>query len=185
MEERKENAAPECRKNSDLRTFMIALLTAVIVVALYHFGSGLCKIYCPESCGGYYPTQRYMLVPVMDVPMPVMDEGAMHRPGQGKFGMRRPGGFRDGGARPDWKRGPGFKGKRPDGQFGPRGEFKGPKGYRGPNGPKRRPAKADAPEAKPAPAADAKPAPAPEAKTAADAKPAPAPEAKPAPAPAK
>ena len=96
-EERKENAAPEYRKNNDLRTFMIALLTAVIVVALYHFGSGLCKIYCPESCGGYYPTQRYMLVPVMDVPMPGMDEGAMHHPGRGKFGMRRPGGFRDGG----------------------------------------------------------------------------------------
>jgi len=175
MEEKKENAAPECRKNNDLRTFMIALLTAVIVVALYHFGSGLCKIYCPESCGGYYPTQRYMLVPVMEAPMPGMDEGAMHHPGHGKFGMRRPGGFRDGGMRPDWKRGPGFKGKRPDGKFGP-------KGFKGPNGPKRKPAKADAPETKPAdaksapaakPAADTKPAPA--AKPAADAKPAPAP----------
>ena len=160
MEEKKENAAPECRKNSDLRTFMIALLTAIIVVALYHFGSGLCKIYCPESCGGYYPTQRYMLVPVMEAPMGGMDmpdEGFRRGP-RGKFGMRRPG-FRDGGMRPDWKRGPGFKGKRPDGQFGP----KGPRGMKKPG------AKApDAdPEAKPAPAAK------------------PAPEAKPAPAPAK
>ena len=166
MEEKKENTAPECRKNNDLRTFVIALLTAIIVVAVYHFGSGLCKIYCPESCGGYYPTQRYMLVPVMDVPMPCMDEGAMHHPGRGKFGMRRPG-FRDGGMRPDWKRGPGFKGKRPDGQFGPKGA-KGPRGMKkpGPNAPKADAPKADAPEAKPAPAA-------------------PAPAAKPAQAPAK
>ena len=159
-EEKKENTAPECRKNSDLRTFMIALLTAIIVVALYHFGSGLCKIYCPSSCGGYYPTPRYMLVPVMEAPMSGMDmpEEGFRRGPRGKFGMKRPG-FRDGGMRPDWKRGPGFKGKRPDGQFGP----KGPRGMKKPG------AKApDAdPEAKPAPAAK------------------PAPEAKPAPAPAK
>ena len=160
MEEKKENAGPECRKNNDLRTFMIALLTSVIVVALYHFGSGLCKIYCPSSCGGYYPTPRYMLVPVMEAPMSGMDmpEEGFRRGPRGKFGMKRPG-FRDGGMRPDWKRGPGFKGKRPDGQFGP----KGPRGMKKPG------AKApDAdPEAKPAPAAK------------------PAPEAKPAPAPAK
>ena len=173
MEEKKENTAPECRKNNDLRTFAIALLTSLIVVALYHFGSGLCKIFCSDCSSAYCPTQRYMLVPVMDVPMPGMDEGAMHHPGRGKFGMRRPGGFRDGGMRPDWKRGPGFKGKRPDGQFGPRDEFKGPKGFRCPDGPKRKPAKADAPEAKPAPAAE--PAAKPAAKPAADAKPAPAP----------
>ena len=131
-EEKKENAAPECRKNSDLRTFMIALLTAIIVVALYHFGSGLCKIYCPSSCGGYYPTPRYMLVPVMEAPMSGMDmpEEGFRRGPRGKFGMKRPG-FRDGGMRPDWKRGPGFKGKRPDGQFGPKGA-KGPRGMRKP-----------------------------------------------------
>ena len=168
MEEKKETAAPECRKNSDLRTFMIALLTAIIVVALYHFGSGLCKIYCPESCGGYYPTQRYMLVPVMEAPMAGMDmpEEGFRRGPRGKFGMKRPG-FRDGGMRPDWKRGPGFKGKRPDGQFGPKGA-KGPRGMKkpGPNAPKADAPKADAPEAKPAPAA-------------------PAPAAKPAQAPAK
>ena len=168
-EEKRENTAPECRKNNDLRTFVIALLTSVIVLALYHFGSGLCKIFCSDCGSAYYPTQRYMLVPVMEVPMSGMDEGAMHHPGRGNFGMRRPGGFRDGGPRPDWKRGPGFKGKRPDGQFGPKGEFNGPKGFRGPNGPRRKSAKADDPEAKPAPAAE------PAAKPAADAKPAPAP----------
>ena len=174
-EERRETTAPECRKNNDLRTFVIALLTSVIVLALYHFGSGLCKIYCSDCSSAYYPTQRYMLVPVMEVPMPGMDEGAMDHPGRGRFGMRRPGGFREGGMgpRPDWKRGPGFKGKRPDGQFGPRGEYRGPKGFRGPHGPKGKPAQAGAPEAKGAPAAEppAKPA----AKPAADAKPAPAP----------
>ena len=167
-EERKENTAPECRNNNDLRTFVIALLTAVIVVAVYHFGSGLCKLYRAD-CGGYCPTQRYMLVPVMEGPIPGMDEGAMRRPGRGKFGARRPGAFPGGGMRPDWKRGPMFNGCRPGGQFGPKGEFRGPRGFKGPNGPKRKPAKADAPEAAPAPAA--KPAAAPGA----DEKSAPAP----------
>lgn len=161
MEEKKENAAPECRKNSDLRTFMIALLTSIIVVALYHFGSGLCKIYCPDSCGGYYPSPRYMLVPVMDVPMPVMGmsgEGFRRGP-HGKFGMRHPR-FRDGGMRPGWKRGPGFKGKRPDAQFCP-GGFKGPQCS---GKPETKAPEANAAETKPAPAAkpaEAKPAPAP------------------------
>ena len=191
-EEKRETTAPECRKNNDLRTFVIALLTAVIVVAVYHFGVGVCKIYCPDGSSTCYPTRRYMLVPVMESPMHGMDEGAMHRPGRGKFGARRPGNFREGGVRPDWKRGPAFGGRRPGnfreggmrpdwkrgpafdgrrpaGQFGPRGEFKGPKGFSGPNGPKKAPAKADAPETKQVP--EAKPAAAP----AADAKPAPAP----------
>ena len=168
MEEKNENAAPECRKTSDLHTFMIALLTAIIVVALYHFGSGLCKIYCPESCGGYYPTPRYMLVPVMEAPMHGMGmhgEGFRRGP-RGKFGMRHHG-FRDGGMGPGWKHGHGFKGKHHDGQFGHRG-------FRGPGVPEENaPEAAPAPEAKPAPMAK----PAPEAK--------PAPAAKPAQAPAK
>ena len=176
MEEKKENAAPECRKNSDLHTFLIALLTAIIVVALYHFGSGLCKIYCPGSCGGYYPTPRYMLVPVMEAPMPGMgmpEEGFRRGP-RSKFGMRHHG-FRDGGMRPGWKHGHGFKGKHHDGQFGHKG-FKGKhhdcqfdhKGFKGPGVPEENaPEAAPVPEAKPAPAAK------------------PAPEAKPAPVPAK
>ena len=157
MEDKKENTAPECRKNSDLRTFMIALLTSIIVVALYHFGSGLCKIYCPDSCSGYYPSQRYMLVPVMDAPMPGMgmpNEG-FHRGPRGKFGMRHPG-FRDGSMRPDWKRGPGFRGKHHDGQFGPRGF----KGHRGPGNPEANAPESNAPEAKPEPAEKLAPAPA-------------------------
>ena len=148
MEDKKENTAPECRKTSDLRTFMIALLTSIIVVALYHLGSGLCKIYCPDSCGGYYPTQRYMLVPVMEMPMSGMDmpgEGP-RRGHHGKFGMKHPR-FRDGGMKPGWKRGPGFRGKRPDGQFCPKG-FKGPEG---PGKPETEAPEAKAPEAKPAP----------------------------------
>ena len=114
MEEKKENAAPECRKNNDLRTFFIALLTAIVVVALYHFGSGLYKIFCTYDCdSGYYPSQRYMLVPVMDMPMmPGMGEGHGHRHGHGKFGMKRPR-FHEGAMKPGLKRGPGFKGKHP------------------------------------------------------------------------
>lgn len=62
MEEKNTNP-----KSNDLRTFLIALLTAIIVVALYHFGMGFCKMFCPEnSCGSYRPVQRYMLVPVME-----------------------------------------------------------------------------------------------------------------------
>ena len=140
MEEKKENAVPECRKNNDLRTFAIALLTSIIVLALYHFGSGLCKIFCSNSSCGYYPTQRYMLVPVMNNPMmPGMGEGGMHHHGHGKFGMRKPH-FRDGRMKPEWKRGPGFKGKRP--------ENPGPETAPGP-----RAAKAEAPAAEPPPAA--------------------------------
>ena len=169
MEEKKENAVPECRKNNDLRTFMIALLTAVIVVALYHFGTGLCKIYCSGCSDGYYPTPRYMLVPVMNVPMPEMDEGDMPHHGRGKFGMKRHGfrhggmphhghgkfgmkkhGFRHGGMKPEWKRGPGFC-----------------KGKPGPCAPE-----AEACEAKPAPE---KPATAPAAAAEKKAAPAPAP----------
>ena len=107
MEEKKENPAPQCGKNNDLRTFAIALVTAVIVVALYHLGTGLCKIFCSDSCDAAYPAPRYMLVRVMDAPM-MPDEGMHHHPGPGKFGMRGRHHFHPGG--PYGKR-PGFKGK--------------------------------------------------------------------------
>ena len=160
MEEKKENTAPECRKNNDLRTFTIALLTAIIVVALYHFGTGLCKIYC-SGCRGYYPTPRYMLVPVMNVPMHGMDEGGMPHRGHGKFGMKKHG-FHHGGKKPEWKHGNGFRhgGMKPEWKRGP-GFCKGKPGPCAPE--------AEACKAKPAPA---KPAPAPAA--AAEKAPAPA-----------
>ena len=107
MEEKKENPVPQCGKNNDLRTFAIALITAVIVVALYHLGTGLCKIFCSDSCDAAYPAPRYMLVRVMDAPM-MPDEGMHHHPGPGKFGMRGRHHFHPGG--PHGKR-PGFKGK--------------------------------------------------------------------------
>jgi hypothetical protein len=44
-----DSAAEQCRRKSDARTFWIALLTSVIVVALYHFGGGLYRIWCPEE----------------------------------------------------------------------------------------------------------------------------------------
>ena len=161
MEEKKENTAPECRKNNDLRTFTIALLTAIIVVALYHFGTGLCKIYC-TSCE-YSPAPRYMLVPVMNVPMQGMDEGFMPHRGHRKFGMKRHG-FRHGHGdmRPDWKRGPGFR----HGHGGMRPEWKrGPgfcKGKPGPCAPEAKGCEAKPAPEKPAPAAAAeKTAPAP------------------------
>ena len=106
MEEKKENQVPQCGKNNDLRTFAIALITAVIVVALYHLGTGLCKIFCSDSCNAAYPAPRYMLVRVMDMPMSP-DEGMHHR-GPGRFGMRGKRHFHPGG--PFGKR-PGFKGK--------------------------------------------------------------------------
>ena len=109
MEEKRENQVSECGKNNDLRTFAIALITAVIVVALYHFGCGLCKIFCSDLCSEEYPAPRYMLVRVMDVPMG-MDE-RMHHPGPGKFGMKGKHHFHPGGPR---GRRPGFKGH---GQF--------------------------------------------------------------------
>jgi len=64
-----KNTTPANPKSNDLRTFLIALLTALIVVALYHFGMGFCRMFCQESaCGSYRPVQRYMLVPVMESP---------------------------------------------------------------------------------------------------------------------
>ena len=59
--EEKPAAAPETKpeaqekqKSSDLRTFVIALLTSIIAVALYHFGMGAYKIYFPECEESYY-----------------------------------------------------------------------------------------------------------------------------------
>ena len=145
MEEKKENQVSECGKNNDLRTFAIALITAVIVVALYHFGCGLCKIFCSDGCDAAYPAPRYMLVRVMDVPM-VPDEGMHHHPGPGKFGMKGKHHFHPGGPR---GRRPGFKGH---GQFrkGPRPDAENPAE---PKTDAAKPAEPKTDAAKPAPAA--------------------------------
>lgn len=48
--------APEmaCSKANDLHTFVIALLTSIIVVGLYHFGMGAYRIYFPETEESYF-----------------------------------------------------------------------------------------------------------------------------------
>ncbi|MBS1369239.1 MAG: hypothetical protein HPZ91_04700 [Lentisphaeria bacterium] len=62
------NTARAQARNNDLRTFLIALLTAVIAIAIYHFGLGLCRMFCPPCDGYMRPTSRYMLIPVMEYP---------------------------------------------------------------------------------------------------------------------
>ena len=44
----------ECCKTNDRHTFVIALLTSIIVVGLYHFGMGAYKIFFPECEASYY-----------------------------------------------------------------------------------------------------------------------------------
>ena len=49
MEEEKKPQTPEapkksCHCASDLRTFLISLLTALIVVSIYHLGTGYCRM---------------------------------------------------------------------------------------------------------------------------------------------
>ena len=54
-----------CRASSDLRTFCIALLTSIVVVAAYHIGTRFCRMFCtaPGACGK--PAVTYMLVPIV------------------------------------------------------------------------------------------------------------------------
>lgn len=85
------NASPaktvECSCARDWRTFFIALLTSLIVVALYHFGSGLYKIYCggyEDGCKTPYAKACY----VIPVNCPMM-MGASHCGKQG-FQMQCP-----------------------------------------------------------------------------------------------
>lgn len=70
-----------CRKSSDMRTFCIALLTAIVVVAAYHVGTRLCRMFCgaPGGCGK--PAVTYMLVPVFGSPVgcPMMRGGCPMR----------------------------------------------------------------------------------------------------------
>ena len=139
MEEKKETAAPECRKSSDLRIFAIALLTSIIIVALYHVGSRLCRIFCPGE--GCYPVRQYMLVPVMDEP-PFCAPGI---PGRGPVCGARGHGHGHGHGKAH------FYGKRPGGKPGFPGKGPGLSGMRPtPNGPM--PSAAPAEPAKAAPA---------------------------------
>ena len=43
-EEKMETSEAKCTCRSDLRAFVIALLTAIIIVSLYHFARGYCQM---------------------------------------------------------------------------------------------------------------------------------------------
>lgn len=64
--ETEQNVTPAV-KNHDGRTFLIALLTSLIMITIYHLGTELCKMFCPP-CRYQAPRQCYMLVPVTDFP---------------------------------------------------------------------------------------------------------------------
>ena len=85
--EPQKNAAGNSCAPSDRRTFLIAFLTTVILLALYHFGTGLFAIFSGKCESCTIPVAReYVLVPV----------SSMHQPCMGMMG-RKPGGFHRGG----------------------------------------------------------------------------------------
>ena len=55
-------AKPSCGA-SDLRIFVIALLTSIIVIALYHFGTAYCRMMCrSKACPpGGVPAQVFVI----------------------------------------------------------------------------------------------------------------------------
>ena len=150
---------PVCRKSSDARTFCIALLTAIVVVAVYHVGTRVCRMFCtPGGCGR--PAVTYMLIPVVQGgPGPM--GGHFGKPG---FRHGRHMGAPEGGECPEGME-PGRKMMRKGG-FRP---GKGPGFRKGPAPAGEAPAAA--PADKPAPAPKA-PAPKQDAVTGATAKPA-------------
>lgn len=89
--ESKKNAAGNSCAQSDRRTFLIAFLTAVIVLAVYHFGTGVFAIFAGKSDYCTIPvTREYVLVPVSSMPHPHM--GMMGR----RPGFHHRGGFHRG-----------------------------------------------------------------------------------------
>ena len=68
-----KSAAGNSCAQSDRRTFLIAFLTAVIVLAVYHFGIGIFAIFSGKSDYCTIPvTREYVLVPVSSLPHPHM-----------------------------------------------------------------------------------------------------------------
>ncbi|MDD3154405.1 MAG: hypothetical protein PHS41_06010 [Victivallaceae bacterium] len=65
MENNEKNT--NSKNNDDLRTLLIALLTTIVVLAFYHIGVNLCKMYnCrPEPRA---ICQEYVLIPVSALP---------------------------------------------------------------------------------------------------------------------
>ena len=81
-QEKQTRETGKCRCSGDLRTFGIALLTSLIVLALYHSGMMLCKMCCKDKMCGLPVSQDYVLVPVSAMPQ--------RAPGMtpGRFGMK-------------------------------------------------------------------------------------------------
>lgn len=93
MEQNEPPKAGNTNAQNDWRTFLIAFLTTVIVLALYHFGTGVFAIFSGKSDYCTIPVAReYVLVPVSAMPQPRM--GMMGR-GPGGF-HHRGGGFHRG-----------------------------------------------------------------------------------------
>lgn len=133
-------------KANDLHTFVIALLTSIIVVGLYHFILGAYKIYFPETEASYFCEE-------VDEEAVEGEQAKEARPEKEHFKGKKPGKppkfDKDGKPRrfgKDGKLRKFGKGKRPD---------KAPKQADAPDKVDA-PEKADAPAAKPAPAEPAK-----------------------------
>ena len=97
----KSGNAGNTSSQNDRRTFLIAFLTTVILLALYHFGTGLFAIFSGSSDFCTIPvTREYVLVPVSAMPQHG-GMGMMGGPGGGprgpfRGGPRRGGFFRGG-----------------------------------------------------------------------------------------
>ena len=111
-EEKVQAAAPQkpCTCAGDLRIFVIALLTALIVLSLYHLGTGYCRMKAALDRSSCAPAQTacQCCCKMMGMPKPGMRMG-MPKPGfeGGRRFEGRPGGrhFRPG-DKPMMKRGP-------------------------------------------------------------------------------
>jgi len=130
-QETPQNTAAPCRRSSDLRTFCIALLTSIIVVALAHIAPRLCRTFCPMAggaCGGKPPV-TYMLIPI--------EKGGPGCPMCKGMGHCGPG-------KPEFRHAPGeHRGDRHPGRPFPRKGKGGPKGGPAPKADAPAPAAAD------------------------------------------
>ena len=115
-----KSAAGNANAQNDRRTFLIAFLTTVILLALYHFGTGVFAIFSGKSDYCTIPvTREYVLVPVSAMPHPHM--GMMRR---GPHGFHRGGHGEEGGMPRFGKRGEGMRhhgehGHHPDSPVSP------------------------------------------------------------------
>ena len=94
-ESQKNDTGKNTNAQNDRRTFFIAFLTTVILLALYHFSTGLFAIFSGTSDFCTIPvTREYVLVPVSSMPHagPGMMGSAPGFHGMRHGGMKRMGG---------------------------------------------------------------------------------------------